>query len=269
MYLSATPYSPPTVRSTKIKQTSSSRIRQILPLQLPPHPRHPIIPHNPKLRQSLSNPRKILHRIISLHPRNQHSIRIQNIHTRTRTRQDVTVSRDFKAIGHPVLGQPDGAFAGDVRAVVDAVVLVHCAGAGLVPGAAWRAILQDGAGDSACVGDVDVLAVGREGDAVGLLEGVVDDGDGAGGGVEAVGGWGQLGRGVGEAVEPGVFRVGEPDGAGFVDEEVVDAVEVVAEVVVEEGDGFVGVGVEGSDAGALFGSADGVVAAGGRWEILA
>ena len=72
-----------------------------------------------------------------------------------------------------------------------------------------------------------------------------------------------------EAVEPGVLGVGEPDCAGLVDEEVVDAVEVVAEVVVEEGDGFVGVGVEGSDAGALFGSADGVVAAGGRWEILA
>jgi hypothetical protein len=156
-----------------------------------------------------------------------------------------------------------------VRAVVDAIVLVHCARTGLVPGAAWRAVLQDGAGDGACVGDVDVLAVGREGDAVGLLEGIVDDGHGAGGGVEAVGGRGELGRSVGETVEPGVFGVGEPNGAGFVDEEVVDAVEVVAEVVVEEGDGFVGVGVEGSDAGALFCSADGVVATGGRWVLLA
>jgi len=167
------------------------------------------------------------------------------------------------------LGQPDGAFAGDVRAVVDAVVLVHCARPGLVPRAAGRAVGRDVAGDGARVGDVDVLAVGREGDAVGLLEGVVDDGDGAGGRVEAVGGCWELGCGVGEAVEPGVVWVGEPDGAGLVDEEVVDAVEVVAEVVVEEGYGFVGVGIEGSDAGALFCSADGVVATGSRWELLA
>ena len=156
-----------------------------------------------------------------------------------------------------------------MRAVVDAVVLVNCAGAGLVPGAAGRAVGLVGAGDGACVGDVDVFAVWREGDAVGLLQGVVDDGHGAGGGVKTVGCCWELWSGVCEAVKPRVFGVSEPDSAGFVDEEVVDAVEVVAEVVVEEGDGFVGVGVEGSDAGALFGSADGVVAAGGRWEILA
>lgn len=126
-----------------------------------------------------------------------------------------------------------------MRAVVDAVVLVHCARAGLVPRAAGRAIRCDGAGDGACVGDVDVLAVWREGDAVGLLESVVDDGHGAGDGIEAVGGWWELGRGVCEAIEPGVLRVCEPDCTGFVDEEVVDAVEVIAEVVVEESHGLV------------------------------
>lgn len=84
-----------------------------------------------------------------------------------------------------------------MRAVVDAVVLVDGARAGLVPGAARRAGGRDVAADGARVGDVDVLAVGGEGDAVGFFESVVDDGDGAGGRVEAVGGCGQLGRSVG------------------------------------------------------------------------
>lgn len=54
-----------------------------------------------------------------------------------------------------------------------------------------------GTGDGARVGYVDGAGVGSEGDAVGLDEGVVDEGDGAGAGAEAVGCGGELGRGVG------------------------------------------------------------------------
>lgn len=78
------------------------------------------------------------------------------------------------------------ALVDEMLPVVDAVVFIHCATTGLVEG---RAVLDhDGAGDGAGVADVDVLAVGGEGDAVGLGEGVFDDGGFAGGGVEAVGG---------------------------------------------------------------------------------
>ena len=55
----------------------------------------------------------------------------------------------------------------------------------------------DGTGDGARVGDVDGAGVGGEGDAVGLDEGVVDEGEGAGAGAEAVGGGREWGRGVG------------------------------------------------------------------------
>lgn len=91
--------------------------------------------------------------------------------------------------------------------------------------------------------DVDVRAVGGEGDAVGGEDGVVDYGYGARLGVEAVGCCGELGENVGYVEEVAVLGVGEPDCAGEVDGEVIRAVEVVAEVVIEDGCGFVGVRV--------------------------
>lgn len=48
------------------------------------------------------------------------------------------------------------------------------------------------AADGAGVGDVDGAVVGREGDAVGLVDAVFDDVDGASAGTEAVGGGFQL-----------------------------------------------------------------------------
>lgn len=106
-----------------------------------------------------------------------------------------------------------------------------------------------------------MFAVWGEGDAVGLDEGVVYDCRLARLGVEAVGGGAELGWGVGQAVEPGVLRVGEPDVAVAVHDQVVDAIEVEPVVVVQEGDGLVGFWVEGSEADALFAAADGAVAA--------
>lgn len=82
------------------------------------------------------------------------------------------------------------------------------------------------AGDAACVGNVEGCSCGVKGDAVGLGEGVVDEDDGACVWVEAVGGDGELRRGVGEAVVVAVQGVGEEDlPGGGVDGEVVDVVD--------------------------------------------
>ena len=98
----------------------------------------------------------------------------------------------------------------------------------------------DGAGDGAGVADVESGAVGAECDAVGLCKGVIDEECCTGGRVEAVACCGQLWSGIGEGVEPGVVRVGEEDVASFgVYSNVVDGVEVSAEVVVEQDVGLV------------------------------
>lgn len=154
-------------------------------------------------------------------------------------------------------------------AIVDAVVFVHGASACLVPWAAGRAIWCDIARHSACVGDVDVLAVRRKSNTVGLLQRIVNDSYGASGRVKAVGCRGQLRGSVSEAVEPGVFRVCEPDRAGLVDKEVIDAVEVVAEIIVKKSHSLIRVRVKCPNSGALLSATNGVVAARGRLEPLA
>lgn len=70
--------------------------------------------------------------------------------------------------------------------------------------------------------------------------------------------------GISETVEPGVVWIGEPDRASLVDEEVIDAVEVVAEVVIEKSLGLVRVWIKRPNTGALFGSSNGIIAARGR-----
>jgi hypothetical protein len=165
---------------------SSSRIRKILTLQIPPHPRDAIVAHDPELGQILSNPRKVLHSIVRLHPRDQNTKGIQDVHARAGTSQDIAVGSNLKSIGDPVLRQPDWTLPCDVRAIVDTVVLVHSARACLVPWATWRTIWRDVTVDRACVRDVDVFAIRRQCDAVGLLEGVVNNGNGTSGRVEAV-----------------------------------------------------------------------------------
>lgn len=88
--------------------------------------------------------------------------------------------------------------------------------------------------------------------------------DGACGGAEAIGCGFELRGGVAQAVEPAVLRVGEEDVAcGRVDGEVVDGVEVVSEVVVQEGCAGVCGWVEGADSRALFRIADAEVVARG------
>lgn len=82
-----------------------------------------------------------------------------------------------------------------------------------------------------------------------MYEGVLNEGDFSGRGTETIGGGSELGCGFDEGVEPGVFYmlvsgmlrgglvwgytwVGKPDVAYFVDEKIVDVVEVVSEIVV-------------------------------------
>jgi hypothetical protein len=74
--------------------------------------------------------------------------------------------------------------------------------------------------------------------------------------------------GVGQAVEPGVHRVCEPDCACFVDKDIVDAVEVVAEVIVQERHSLVGVWVKCPDASTLLGTTNRIIATGGRLKLL-
>lgn len=119
----------------------------------------------------------------------------------------------------------------------------------------------NGAGDGAGVADVESGAVGAECDAVRLCKGVADEECCAGVRAEAVACCGQLWSGIREGVELGVVRVGEEDVASFgVHSNVVDGVEVSAEVVVEQDVGLVCDGVEGADRDSLLGAADGVVA---------
>lgn len=140
------------------------------------------------------------------------------------------------------------------------------------------------------VGDVDGAEVRREGDAVRLLQRGLNDVDGAGGRAEPVGGGGELWGGVGQGVEPAVFctngletrkclrgkgfkrskqncgqhtGICKPDIAIGVDEEVVDGVEVVAEVIVQQGCCFIGCWVESLDSNSLFDAANTGIAARG------
>ena len=69
---------------------------------------------------------------------------------------------------------------------------------------------------------------------------VLDEVDGAGGGGEAVCGGFELRSGIGELIEPAVLWVCKPNVAGDgMDEKIVYGVEVVAEVVVQDGGAFV------------------------------
>lgn len=171
---------------------------QLLPLQPPPYPRYPTLAHHPKLPQLLPHPREILHRIIRLHPDQQLPARAEHINPLPRPRNHIPIPRHLQSIRRPIGGKIKRPFIGQIRRVVAEVEGVNGAFVrGVEGGALGREERGDGTGDGARVGDVDGAGVGGEGDAVGLDEGVVDEGEGAGAGAEAVGGGRELGRGVG------------------------------------------------------------------------
>lgn len=238
---------------------------QLLPPQRPPNPTDAALAHDPKLAEPFSpaRPREILHRVVRLHPQQQVPRRAQHIHAFARAREHVPIARHLQPVRRPVLREVEGALVGQVGEVGAEVEGVDGAPAGGVEGGGLCGeVRREGRALGAGVGDVDGAVVGREGDAVGLRERVVDQADGACLWAEAVGGRLELRGRVGELVEPAVGRVGEPDVArARVHEEVVDRAEVVAEVVVQDRGGFVRGWVERSEAGALLEAADAPVAA--------
>ena len=176
-----------------------------------------------------------MHRVIRLDPDQQLSNVVQDIHAVPGARHHQSFGRHLQTVRHPVLRKVEGALVSDLGAVVRDVVSVDRAVACRVEARALAADARvDGAVDGAGVGYVEGGAVGTESNAVRLDDGVIDQECGAGVRVEAVAGGGELWGGVGEFVEPGVVWVGEEDVAtDGVDGDVVDGVEIVAEVVVE------------------------------------
>lgn len=246
----------------------------MLSLKLPPNPGNPPVPTHPKLRplsrSLILHPAEILHRIIRLHPDYQITLVIQNVNTLPRARHNIAVQCNLQAVGNPVLRKVDGPPVADAELaarIVD-VVPVYGASARRVEarcahgeGGVVRTVRR---GHRARIRDVKALEIRGPCNAVRLLCEVVDERHRACGGAEAVRRRRELRRRVGERVEPAVHGVREPHVAVFVDADVVDRVEVVTEIVVQNGHGFVGRRIEGADAGALFATANAVVTTGGR-----
>lgn len=258
----------PLPRNSKRLNRSTALGSKILTFQAPSDPRNTTIAHDPQLIQVLTDPSKVLHGIIGLYASNQNAEGIYNVDTEAGACEYIAICGDFEPVRDKVLSKPNWPLARDVRAVVDEVVFVDGARAGLIPWAAGWAGGPDIAADGACVGDVDVFAVRGDGNAVGFLEHIIDHGHGAGRRIEAVRCCWKLGCGVGQSIEPAVVGVGKPNRATFVDEQIIDAVEVIAKVVVEERDGLVRVRVQSADARPLFCAPDGVVATGSSCTLL-
>ena len=145
---------------------------------------------------------------------------IPYLHPVAAARVDVPLGVALDAVRPATVGVSEEALVHEEGAGQHDVEGVDVAGAGLVDGDVLAAV------DGARVGDVDGFEVGREAEPVGSQEAVGDDADGVGVRLESVDLTGEDGVGA-DALVVAVGGVGEPDGAVvWMDDDVVDRVEL-------------------------------------------